>query len=337
VRSVPAVFRVPRLGSTFRAFVVLGVLLVIYAFVQPPLFSSSTFTTILDESMVVALAAVGETIVVMSGGFDLSVGAALSVVNVVLATHPWGSTVGQIAMIPVGIGVGVGIGLVNGLLVAVLRIPSIAATLATSFFWGGVALLILSQPGGSIPFGFVGWFTGDWGSIPSATAILVFAAVAWLVLKRTRFGRAVYSIGGNQTAAAINGIRVRETKVAAYAVGGFFYGLAGVFLSAESASGDPNIGAPVLLTVFAAVVVGGTPFGGGRGDGLGSLAGAFILTMIANVLFALGVSSFYTNIFNGAVLIVAVLASSVTSSWFAPFRRVLGLGRRGAGLAGAEG
>jgi ribose transport system permease protein len=327
------VLRVPHLGSTHRAFVVLGALLVIYAFVQPPLFSTTTFTIILDESMVVALAAVGETIVVIAGGFDLSVGAALSVVNVVLATHPWGSTIGQIAMIPVGVGVGVGIGLVNGVLVAVLRIPSIAATLATSFFWGGVALLILKQPGGSIPFDFVGWFTGDWGSIPSAVAILIFAAAVWLVLKRTRFGRAVFSVGGNRTAAAVNGIRVRETEIAAYAVAGFFYGLAGVFLSAQSASGDPNIGAPVLLTVFAAVVVGGTPFGGGRGDALGSIAGAFILTMIANVLFALGVSSFYTNIFNGGVLVLAVLASSVTSNLFAPLRRVAALGRRRAGLA----
>src|SRR3569833_1066044 len=133
--------RLPHPGPTLRAFVVLGVLLAIYAYVQPPLFASSTFTTILDESMVVALAAIGETIVVMAGGFDLSVGAALSVVNVVLAKHAWGSTAGLIARIPVGIGVGVGIGLVNGLLVAVLRIPSIAATLATSFLWGGVALL----------------------------------------------------------------------------------------------------------------------------------------------------------------------------------------------------
>lgn len=329
--------RMVHVGPTLRAFIVLGVLLLIYAYVQPPLLASSTFTTILDESMVVALAAVGETIVVMAGGFDLSVGAALSVVNVVLATHAWGSTIGQIAMIPVGVGVGVGIGAVNGLLVGILRIPSIAATLATSFFWGGVALLILSQPGGAIPLGFVSWFTLDWGSIPSATAVLLFAAAAWLVLKRTRFGRAVYSIGGNRTAAAVNGINVRRTTIGAYAVAGFFYGLAGVFLSAESASGDPNIGAPVLLTVFAAVVVGGTPFGGGRGDALGSIAGAFILTMIGNVLFALGVSSFYTNIFNGGVLVVAVLASSITSTWLEPLRRIFEARRRRAGLAGADG
>lgn len=329
--------RMPHVGPALRAYLVLGVLLLIYAYVQPPLLASSTFTTILDESMVVALAAIGETIVVMAGGFDLSVGAALSVVNVVLATHAWGSTGGQIAMIVVGVAVGIGIGLVNGFLVAVLRIPSIAATLATSFFWGGVALLILSQPGGAIPFDFVNWFTADWGTVPSATATLLFAAAVWLVLKRTRFGRAVYSVGGNRTAAAINGINVRRTLIGAYAVSGFFYGLAGVFLSAESASGDPNIGAPVLLTVFAAVVVGGTPFGGGRGDALGSIAGAFILTMIGNVLFALGVSSFYTNIFNGGVLVVAVLASSLSSDWLAPFRRLAGAGRRRAGLAGADG
>jgi ribose transport system permease protein len=328
--------RIPHVGSTVRAYAVLGVLLVIYAFVQPPLLASSTFTTILDESMVVALAAIGETIVVMTGGFDLSVGAALSVVNVVLATHAWGSTGGQIAMIPVGIGVGVGLGAVNGLLVAVLRIPSIAATLATSFFWGGVALLILSQPGGTIPLDFVTWFTADWGSVPSATAVLLFAAAAWLVLKRTRFGRSLYSVGGNRTAAAINGIHVRRTLLGAYAVSGFFYGLAGVFLSAESASGDPNIGAPLLLTVFAAVVVGGTPFGGGRGDALGSIAGAFILTMIANVLFALGVSSFYTNIFNGGVLVVAVLASSLTTGWLSAVRPIVTAWRR-RGLAASGG
>lgn len=307
---------------------VLVVLFVFYVAVQPSVLSLLKINTIADEAATVAIAAAGETLVVLAGGFDLSVGSVLSLVNVLIATQIRDSTGSQLLMIVVALGVGAVVGAVNGVLVAVLRIPSIVATLATSFLWGGVALLVLSQPGGSVPDQFVAWFTDNaFNAFPNAIILLIVVVLLWLYLKRTRLGRAIYAVGGDPAAATANGIRVLATTMSVYTLAGVLYGLAGAFLTAQSASGDPNVGAPLLLSVFAAVVIGGTVFGGGKGDLLGSIIGAFILYLIADVLFAIGVSSFYTNILNGAVLLLAVLAGSLVG-----LRRVLATRRRrGAG------
>jgi ribose transport system permease protein len=292
--------------------VVLVVLFLVYVAVQPNVLSVLKINTIADESATVAIAAAGETLVVLAGGFDLSVGSVLSLVNVLIATQIRDSPGSQLLMIVVALAVGAAVGALNGVLVTLLRIPSIVATLATSFLWGGVALLVLSQPGGTVPDQFVAWFTDNaFDVFPNALILLIVVILLWLYLKRTRLGRAIYAVGGDPTAATANGIRVRETSLAAYTLAGVLYGLAGAFLTAQSSSGDPNVGGPLLLSVFAAVVIGGTAFGGGKGDLVGSIIGAFILYLIADVLFAIGVSSFYTNILNGAVLLVAVLAGSL--------------------------
>jgi ribose transport system permease protein len=292
---------------------VLVVLFFIYVAREPSVLSRLQFNTLMNEAAPVAIAAAGETVIVLVGGFDLSAGAVLSLINVLIATQIGSSQGSQLLMVPLALAVGAGTGLVNGLLVNLVRIPSIVATLAMSFFWGGVALLILSQPGGAVPIDFVNWFTGNIGNTVPAVLVMILIVIAlWLLLKRTALGRAIYAVGGDQAAAAANGIRVKVTSVSAYVIGGALYGLAGVFLTAQSASGDPNLGTPLLLPVFAAVVIGGTVFGGGRGDIAGSIIGAYILYIIADVLFSLGVSSFYTNILNGAVLLVAVVASSLT-------------------------
>lgn len=313
------------LTQTVGPGLVLVLLLVIYAIVQPSVLSRLGFNTLSNEGTAVAIAAAGETLVVLVGGFDLSVGAVLALVNVLIATRVGVSTGSQALMVPMSIGIGAAVGAINGLLVNVLRIPSIIATLAMSFFWGGVALLILAQPGGAVPLQFVDWFTGEVGGVLPASLVLVLVVVAlWLLLKRTPLGRAIYAVGGDSSAADANGVRVRSTSMAAYTIAGGLYGLAAVFLTAQSASGDPNVGTPLLLAVFAAVVIGGTTFGGGRGDLVGSIIGAYILYLIADVLFAVGISSFYTNILNGAVLLVAVVVGSLTGvrPWLrARFRR----------------
>jgi ribose transport system permease protein len=293
--------------------VVLIILFIVYIAVVPSVLSIEQFNTVSNEAAAVAIAAAGETLIVLVGGFDLSVGAVLSLVNVVIATQISASQGSQSAMIPLALAIGAGTGLVNGLLVNLVKIPSIVATLAMSFFWGGVALLVLKQPGGEVPLDFVNWFSGNIGTSVPAVLVLILVMIAlWLLLKRSRLGQAMYAIGGDAAAAAANGIRVKLTSVIAYVLGGLLYGLAGVVLTAQSASGDPHLGDPLLLPVFAAVVIGGTVFGGGRGDLVGSVIGAYILYIIADVLFSLGVSSFYTNIVNGAVLLVAVVAGSLT-------------------------
>lgn len=295
--------------------VVLVILFVIYASIQPSVFTLLQFNTLTTEAAAVAIAAAGGTLVVLAGGFDLSVGQVLSLINVLIATKIGTSIGGQVLMVPIALAVGGAVGAINGGLVNFLRIPSIVATLAMSFLWGGVALLILRQPGGAVPVDFVSWFTGNLGdAIPTPLVIVLIVVALWLVLKRTPLGRAIYAIGGDPGAAEANGVRVRAVSMAAYTLAGVLYGLAGVILTAQSASGDPGVGGPLLLTVFAAMVVGGTVFGGGKGDVVGSIIGAYILYLIADVLFALGVSSFYTNIFNGSVLLLAVIAGSLTGT-----------------------
>lgn len=297
-----------------RVLVVLGVLLtmlVIYAIVQPGMLSSSGIMTLADEYTALALAAVGETFVVLTGGIDLSVGALISAVNVFLVVYmqhrgnaPW-------FVVLVAVTLSVFAGVINGLFVAYLDMPPIIVTLATMFVWTGIALLILPQPGGSVPLWFVNGLTGRFAHVvPVSVIILVGVILLCWYISHTRLGTAIYAIGGNEEAARISGISVTTTKMAAFALSGLFYGLAGVFLTAQSGSGDPTIGSSFLLETFAAVVVGGTAIGGGRGGLSWSIAGAFILGIITNLLFQFGVSSFSTPAFYGATLVLAALLSS---------------------------
>jgi ribose transport system permease protein len=316
------------LTGTIGPVIVLALIALVYVIARPHSANLDGFNTLLNAAAAVGLAAAGVSIIAIAGGFDFSVGSALAVVNVVVATQISASMSSQIIMIPVGLLVGATVGFVNGLLVTRLRIPSIVATLATSFFWGGIALLVLSQPGGSVPPEFVSWFTGNLGGfIPGALVLLLLVIGFWVVFKRTRSGRALYAVGGDPSSARANGVNVKRTLMLAYTLGGLLYGLSGLFLTATTASGDPNLGGPLLLSIFAAVAIGGVRFGGGRGDMVGGIIGALILYMISDILFSLGVNSFYTNIFNGAFLLVAVGASSL--SGFIRLPRWLGKRTRG--------
>lgn len=262
-----------------------------------------------------ALAAIGETIVILSGGFDLSAGAVLSLVNVVLATtmDPTDFEASVPLWTAVGIGIGMIVGAFNGFFIAFLRLQPIVVTLSTMFIVQGITLLILDKPGGFVSPSLGGFYLGDLvpNLIPMPIALLVVAGMFWLWIKRSRFGTAIYAVGSDPTAAASAGVRVAWVRFFVYVVAGGFYGLGGVFISAQTGSGDPLVGNPLLLTIFAAVVVGGTRLGGGRGGPVGSIFGAYILMIVVNILLVLNVSAYYSTIAEGAILILAVLAGSV--------------------------
>jgi ribose transport system permease protein len=299
---------------TFFVFVLAVVLFILKTVLQGNGFSAFAATSSVDSSLAVGIAAMGETLVILVGGFDLSVGGIISLLNVVLATHMSSSPQGQAAAVGLALGLACALGFVNGALVVWLRLQPIIATLATSFVWSGCALLVLNQPGGNVSLGFVTLLTGDaFGVVPSALAVALVAIGVWVVIVRHRFGSRIYAIGNDQGAAEANGVPVRSTLLVTYTLAGLFYGLGTVFLTAQTAGGDPNIGAPLLLSVFAAVVVGGVAFGGGQGSAIGSLLGGFVLELIGEVLFALGVASFYTDIFQGLVLLAAVVTMALGS------------------------
>jgi ribose transport system permease protein len=295
------------------AAAVLIVLLVLYALFAS-LFDSLTLQNLFNDSAALALAAIGETLVVLTGGFDLSVGAIMGLVNVLLATHLAGGAGHQVLWVVISLAIATAAGAFNGFLVAYMRLQSIIVTIATLFILGGIALKILDQPGGEVPPGFTDALTGV-TIIPRSLIVILLAAGAWVLLRRSRLGAAMYAIGGDAEAAHRSGIPVQRSLLATYTLAGLFYGLAGVFYTAQTGSGDPRTGTSFLLTAFVAVVLGGTRFGGGEGSAIGSIIGAFIVTMLIAVIFVLGIDTFWTGIVEGIVLAAAVLLNSTVQKW----------------------
>lgn len=262
-----------------------------------------------------AIAAMGQTLVILSGGFDLSAGAVISLVNAVLATYmdPTDFEASVPLWTTIGVLVGMSVGAFNGFFIAFLRLQPIVVTLATMFIVQGVTLLIMAKPGGFISPSF-GIYVGDFvsGLIPMPVALIAAVLIFWAILKRTRYGLALYAIGSDVEAAEASGLPVRWVLFFTYVIAGGLYGLAGVFVSAQTGSGDPLVGNALLLPIFAAVVIGGTRLGGGQGGLLGSVFGAYVLLIVVNILLAANVSAYYSTIAESVVLLAAVLAGSLS-------------------------
>ena len=263
-------------------------------------------TIMIGQKVPLVLASIGAAIVIMSRGIDLSVGAVLTVVNTIIAagTAAFGNS---LAWIGVGLAVALVAGLVNGLCVAWLRLPPLIVTLAVQSILLGVALYVLPTPGGAVdawlkdlPLVLVGPF-------PLMLLIVIAAPLLiWYPLRRSRFGTALLSSGADEGAAYASGINVRRTVVSSYVLSALFAGLAGIVMSMNTGSGDPTIGVPFTMNTIAAAVVGGVSLAGGRGTIAGPIAGALVVSFIGNLLFSMGVNSYWQYVVTGAVLIVAI-------------------------------
>jgi ribose transport system permease protein len=208
---------------------------------------------------------------------------------------------------------GLVVGAINGGLVVVTRVPDIVVTLAMSFVWAGLALLIAPRPGG----GAAGWLKNlvvgplfnEW--VPKAVVVLlVVVAVIWLPLSRSRFGLSLYAIGSNRLAAFRSGVPVGRTRILAYAVTGLFAALAGLALTASTGIGSPVPGPYTLLSV-AAVVLGGVNLAGGRGGVFGPIIGVFVLQLIQTDMTFLSIDSNLALVAQGVILIGVVMVGSV--------------------------
>lgn len=302
---------------TQGAGLILGLYVILYAlygYQQPRALESYAVAALMNNTAPLALAAAGQTLVVLSRGFDLSIAGVISVCNVVLAVYPVEGPDGALLSLLICLAIGGAVGAVNGWLVAYLRLQSIAATLATMIICQGVALVILNAPGGYVSEWIADELTARLaGVLPVSGLVVALVVGLWLLARRTNYGVALYAIGADEPAAALSGINVRRTRFITFVAAGMLYGLAGLMLSAQTATGNPNSGTPLLLLSFAAVALGGTSLNGGRGGLFASVMGAATLTLLQKVLFSSGVSSFYTGLFQGVVLIVAVVFSGLLS------------------------
>ena len=301
-------------NGTLIIIIVYIALYAAYALVQPDALSLSQVTDQLNNALPLALASAGGALVVLTRGFDLSVAGVVSIANVVMATYVGDGASGALMGLAIVLGIGLVVGAINGLLTAYIGLQSIASTLGTMIICSGIALVILDAPGGTVP-DFVSNRLMDvlWGVLPVTGLIAALTVGLWLIIRRTDFGVAIYAVGADETAAALGGINVKRTKFLAYCAAGMFYGLAGYMLSAQTATGDPSAGTPLLLEAFAAIAIGGTSFLGGRGGIVGTMVGAATLMLMQKVLFSFGVSSFYTGMFQGAIMIVAVLVAALSA------------------------
>lgn len=281
-----------------------------FSLAQP--FGLGDLSSTASSTASLALAAMGETLVIVGAGLDLSAGAVLSLSNCVFVTHVSASPGAVVLWSVIAIAAGGLVGAVNGFFVAYVRLQPVVVTLATMFMTQGITLLVMKQPGGSVPPDFATALSGDvmGGYVPMPLVVIAVGLLAWGVIKKTRFGTAIYAVGSDASAAHLKSIFTRATQFWIYVIAGLFYGAAGVFFSAQTGGADPLAGAGMLLPVFVAVVLGGTPLGGGRGGCLGTVIGAFSVTLIANMLLVLNVSTYYSTIVEGVILILAVVGSS---------------------------
>ena len=312
-RTVPLGSAARRNAWTLGLLGFLAFLLVFTKLIQPS-YGVTGVQGLAISVLPLALAAVGQAIVVISGGIDLSIGAMMALTSVVSASLMKGQPEEfGIAVVVIVLLLGLALGAINGGLVVVTRVPDIVVTLALSFVWAGCALLVLKTPGGGSAKWIKELVTGSLGNewIPKAAVVLVLVvAVIWVPLRRSGLGLSIYAIGSNRLAAFRSGVSVGRTKVIAYALMGLFAALGGLSLTASTGIGTPVPGPYTLMSV-AAVVLGGVNLAGGRGGVFGALVAVVILQLIRTDMTFLNVNTNLAVVVQGVILIGVVMIGSL--------------------------
>ncbi|TIL56560.1 MAG: ABC transporter permease [Mesorhizobium sp.] len=307
---------VRRQGWVAGLLVLFVVLLVITRLIQPG-YGSGDFGSLVRAVLPYAFAVAAQTIVVIAGGIDLSVGAMMALTSVTAATMMDGASEEYaLFVVPFVLAMGLMLGAVNGMLIVVTRVPDIVVTLATLFVLQGAALLVLGAPGGAVAEWLRAAIVGTvaipglpeisaW--IPKALVLLVVClCIIWIPLKRSKLGLSIYAIGSSELAAFRSGVPVARTRIIAYALSGLFAAMGGLALTMSTGIGAPIPG-PYLLASVAAVVLGGVALGGGKGGLLGPIVAVFVLRLVRTNLTLLAIDPNVTAIIEGAIMVAVVM------------------------------
>ena len=262
---------------------------------------------IFEQTTGLAFVALGQTVVILTRGIDLSLDANIALTSSLLSGVVNGRADLVVPMVAAVLAIGVTIGLVNGVLILVLRVHPLIVTLAVAAVIQGGALLYTLMPIGSMPDGFDSFAFGRLFGIPigATVAVLCFAVVGF-VLAYTRPGRQIFAFGGEPAAARLVGIPVRRVVLCTYGLSGLLASLTGIYLVSRLEIGNPTGDTNFNLSSITPVVLGGTPLTGGRGSVLGTLLGVFLVQTLNNVLNFLDISTFYQWMIQGLIVIAAV-------------------------------
>ena len=294
------------------AFMAMFILIALNAALNPRFFTLPVLTSTSNQAMTLVFAGMAQTSVVITGGIDLSVGPIISLTNSVASALFTASVPGAIGVVILVLLVGALCGLINGLIVVYGRLQPIIVTLATSSIYAGIALYLRPSPGGFVPDWYGSLLTSRiFGLVPASLILLMLVIViVWTPFRRSRMGLWVYATGGNEAAAYLSGINVNRAKLAAYTMGGLLAAIAGLFLTAQTQSGNANTGTVFTLQSIAVVVLGGTSLFGGSGGVTGTIAGGFTLRLISGVLFFANINPLQQPLWEGAVMLLAVIAGA---------------------------
>lgn len=280
----------------------LPVILFVLLCVTSPAFTSlQNLANVNSQIAALLIASLGQAIVAISGGIDLSVGAVMSLTSAILITAD------PLWAVPLALTMGVLVGLVNGFGVTVFNVHPLVMSLATMTFLQGVALLVAPAPGGVVPEFLRVLAVTQIAGLPAAFFWCVAAILlAWLLLNRTGVGLRIFAVGANPASAARNGIPVIRYKVGCYVLCSLAAVAAGIFLTARVGAGDPTMGTPYSLDTVTAMALGGVQLAGGTGSVLGVVAGVLTLGLISNGMNLLGISPFLRAAITGLLLLTAI-------------------------------
>jgi ribose transport system permease protein len=282
--------------------------------------SSFNLRIVLTQTVIVALGAVGMTMIIISGGIDLSVGATIALAGVIAAlglSHGWPPSIAVLAAVLAG---GI-VGLVNGVLITTLRVVPFIVTLGMLGIARGVAKWLAHEQTVNVPSTWVNdllvtFPRQSWMLLPPGVWItLALAAITSVVLGRTVFGRRVFALGSNEAAARACGIDTGRLKIAIYGGAGLLFGLTGVMQMSRLRQGDPTVANGAELDIIAAVVIGGGSLNGGEGSIGGSLVGALIMAFLRNGCQQMGWPNYIQEIIIGAIIVLAVALDRARATW----------------------
>jgi len=295
-------------GPILLSYLGLLVLFGLISVFSPGFADPNHVTTLLIVAAFTGIAALGQTVVIIGGGIDLSVPWTLNCAAVLLTALARGQDGPLIWIIPLILAGGVLIGVINGVGIAIFRVPPIVMTLSMNIVLQGVLFIATSGfPPPPTPESVVWLANGRIGPVPVILAIWAVLTIAILfVERRTSFGRYLYAVGTNRMVATFSGVPVARTTIATYAISGASAALAGILLDGYARQSYLGMGDPFLFTSIAAVAIGGASILGGTGSYLGTIAGALILTVLAGLLPILQLDSGYLSIIYGVVILVTV-------------------------------
>ena len=288
-------------------YFILGVIFIISSLLNENFLTVLNIKNVLRQISVTTILAFGETLLIIGGMIDLSVGAVFAFAGVI-AIKTFLITGSLLLAMMVGILFGILCNLLSGFLVSYFKTPPFIATLALMTITRGLVLLItkgqnIYQIGRFTLFG-----QGSIWFIPTPVIFMfLMLIVTWYILNHTRLGRSIYAIGGNEEAALASGIQVSKVKFIVYVINGAFVGLAGVLFMSRVNAGLPNAGIGFELEALTVAIIGGTSFTGGIGTAAGTLAGGFIMGLLNNIMNLVGVNSYVQQIIKGAIIALAVI------------------------------